>query len=111
LPSPVAKYAKLTVDESAVQKYDLLYPLTPERYAEIKNQIEDKLTAEASHNQKYLDAAWQAAVKNMESLFKSIAERSAEGVTCEIQVIRDDRLSQPTETPDGMPEPTVLPAA
>ena len=111
LPSPMAKYAKLTVDESTVQKHDLLYPLTPERYAEIKNEIEARLTAEASDNQKYLDAAWQAAVKNMESLFKSIAERSAEGVTCEIQVLRDDRLAQPTASPEGVSEPTASPSA
>jgi hypothetical protein len=39
LPSPVAKYPKLTVDEDNMKKYDFLYPLTPERYAEIKNEI------------------------------------------------------------------------
>lgn len=96
LPSPVAKYPKLTVDESKMKKYDLLYPLTPERYAEIKSDIEKKLVAECEANQAYSDAAWQSAVKNMESLFKSIAESSEQGVTCDIQVLRDDRLTLPT---------------
>lgn len=98
LPSPVAKYPKLTVDETKMKKYDLLYPLTPERYAEIKNDIETKLVEECATKQEYVDAAWQSAVKNMESLFKSIAESSEQGVTCDIQVLRDDRLAQPTTT-------------
>lgn len=95
LPSPTAKYPKLTVDENKMKKYDLLYPLTPERYAEIKTQIEDKLVQECATKQEYLDAAWQSAVKNMEALFKSVAERSEQGVTCKIQVLRDDRLAAP----------------
>lgn len=106
LPSPVAKYPKLTVDEDNMKKYDLLYPLTPERYAEIKTEIETKLIAECESKQEYLDAAWSSAVKNMEALFKSIAERSEQGVTCEIQVMRDDRLSAPDTAETASPEPT-----
>ena len=107
LPSPTAKYPKLTVDEDNMKKYDLLYPLTPERYAEIKSEIELKLTAECQTKQEYLDAAWSNAVKNMEALFKSIAERSEQGVTCTIQVLRDDRLSEPDAAESASPEPTV----
>ncbi len=103
LPSPTAKYPKLTVDETNMKKYDLLYPLTPERYAEIKTEIENKLIAECTAKQEYLDAAWDSAVKNMEALFKSIAERSAQGVTCEIQVMRDDRLSAPDTAETAAP--------
>ena len=111
LPSPVAKYPKLTVDETKMKKYDLLYPLTPERYAEIKSEIEKKLSDECATKQEYLDAAWQAAVKNMESLFKSIAERSEKGVTCDIQVLRDDRLTEPTQTTQDTLAPTATPKA
>ncbi len=99
LPSPVARYPKLTVDESKMKKSDLLYPLTPERYAEIKNEIEQRLTEESATKQENLDAAWKTAVRNMENLFKTIAERSEQGVTCDIQVIRDDRLANPTHAP------------
>ena len=98
LPSPVAKYQKLTVDETKMKKFDLLYPLTPERYAKIKSDIEQKLYNECATKPDYLNAAWDTAVKNMESLFKSVAEQSADGVTCSIQVIRDDSLVLPTAT-------------
>lgn len=106
LPSPVAKYPKLTVDEDNMKKYDLLYPLTPERYAEIKTEIEQKLIAECQTKEAYLEAAWNSAVKNMETLFKSIAERSEQGVTCEIQVLRDDRLAEPDASQSPLPEVT-----
>lgn len=107
LASPFAKYQKLTVDETKVKKNDLFYPLTPERYAAIKTQIEQKLYDECATKQEYLDAAWNTAVKNMENLFKNVAETSTDGVTCTIQVIRDDSLSESTDTPTE----TATPAA
>ena len=96
LPSPSAKYQKLTVDEDKMKKYDLLYPLTPERYAQIKAQIENKLYKECASKQEYLDLAWETTEKNMESLFKTVAEKSEDGITCSIQVIRDDSLVSST---------------
>ena len=99
LPTPTASYHKLTVDEDNMKKYDFFYPLTPERYSQIKNQIEEKLYAECSTKPEYLDAAWDSAVKNMESLFKSVAEQSEQGVTCAIRVVRDDSAVEPTATP------------
>lgn len=47
VPAPVPGYQKLTVNEEEVQKVDWLYPLTPERYAEIKQTIETRLFEEA----------------------------------------------------------------
>lgn len=111
LPSPEAKYQKLTVDEAKMQKYDWLYPLTPERYAEIKNDIETKLYNECATKQEYIDAAWDTAVKNMESLFKNIAAKSTDGVTCTIQVIRDDAISLPAVTLEDSAAPTATPNA
>lgn len=111
LPSPVAKYQKLTVDEDKMKKFDWLYPLTPERYAEIKSDIEQRLYDECATKQEYLDAAWNTAVKNMESLFKSVAENSTDGVTCTIQVIRDDTLAQPAVTVEDSAAPTATPKA
>lgn len=98
LPSPKANYSKLTVDEGKMKKYDWLYPLTPERYATIKEEIEQKLFEECSVKPEYLDAAWTATVKNIESLFKSVAESSAEGVTCDIRVIQGTPEPEPTAT-------------
>ena len=103
LPSPKAQYQKLTVDEEKMQKVDWLYPLTPERYASIKNEIEQKLYTESATNAEYLQAAWENATKNMESMFKTVAEQSKDGVTCTIRVIRDDSLAAPAETQESPP--------
>ena len=86
LPLPQPNYSKLTVDEENVKKHDLLYRLTPERYAAIKEEIESRLYTEACANQDYLDAAWNSAVKNMETLLQSIAAQSSLGMTCTVQV-------------------------
>ena len=88
LPLPKAGYSKLTVDEENMKKNDWLYPLTPERYAIIKKDVEARLFTEASENQDYLDAAWDTAVKNMTSLFQTIAESSALGATCTVEVVQ-----------------------
>ena len=95
LPPPKASFSKLTVDEANMKKHDWLYPLTPERYASIKMEIEQKLFAEASENKEYLAAAWATAVRNMESLFESVAEKSEQGITCDIQVL----MEQPSPIP------------
>ena len=102
LPAPKAMYSKLTVDEEKMKKKDWLYPLTPERYAEIKAEIENHLFAEASANDAYLEAAWASAVKNMEGLFQSVTEQSNMGATCTIEVIPlapAAAPSEPTESP------------
>jgi len=111
LPSPLAKYQKLTVDETKMQKNDWLYPLTPERYAQIKSDIEAKLYNECATKQEYLDAAWETTVKNMQSLFKNIASTSTDGTTCTIQVIKDDTLNLPAATVEESSAPTATPKA
>ena len=111
LPPPEAKYPKLTVDEDQMQKYDWLYPLTPERYAQIKSEIEQKLTDECSAKQEYLDAAWSAAVRNMETLFGSVTAQSDDGVTCTIQVIQDDSLAAAQDETAATLAPAATPEA
>lgn len=108
LPSPKASYSKLTVDESKMIKHDWLYPLTPERYAAIKEEIEAKLFAESATNQEYLDAAWNSSVKNMEGLFTSLVDQSEMGKTCDIKVIMDDDILTVTDSP--APTATATPA-
>lgn len=97
LPPPKASFSKLTVDEANMKKRDWLYPLTPERYASLKTEIEQKLFAEASENKDYLEAAWAVAVKNMESLFEAVAQQSEQGITCDIRVL----MEQPAPEPSG----------
>ncbi len=98
LPAPKASYSKLTVDEAKMKKYDWLFPLTPEHYAQIKTEIENKLFDECASKQEYLAAAWESAEKNMAGIFKSVAERSAEGVTCDIKVIQEAATPVPSAT-------------
>lgn len=109
LPPPKASFSKLTVDEANMRKRDWLYPLTPERYASIKMEIEQKLFQEASEKKEYLDAAWAAAVKNMESLFQSVAEQSEQGVTCDIQVIMEQPGLESTPAASQGPRASVSP--
>ena len=94
IPDPVPGYQKLTVDENQVRKTDWLYPLTPERYAAILKQVEDKLYANASENSEYQQNAWNVAVQNLESLFSSVADQHFLG---EGSIIRVVRLEKQTE--------------
>lgn len=93
VPSPVAGYQKLTVDEDGVRKVDWLYPLTPERYSAIKQEIEDRLFEQYSANEVYRQNAWDATVHGLETLFGSITSQSLFGSTCEISIVEDSSLS------------------
>ena len=92
LPSPAPAYPRLKVNDDEVKKSDWLYPLTPERYAEIKQQTEDRLFAECSQNKEYQANAWGVTVRNLESLFQSVLEQSGWGNGINITVVRDDSL-------------------
>ena len=112
LPSPVAAYPSLTVDQDHVQKNDWLFPLTPERYAEIVDTIEKKLYAECATKPEYLAAAWNATVDNIQGLFRNVASASKDGVTCTVQVIQDDHLvSATSDATTDAPTATALPSA
>ena len=92
LPSPAPAYPRLTINDDEVKKSDWLYPLTPERYAEIKQQTEDRLFAECSQNEEYQANAWGVTVRNLESLFQSVLEQSGWGNGINVTVVRDDSL-------------------
>ena len=96
VPPPVAAYPKLIVQEDQVRTYDWLYPLTPERYSAIKQETEDRLFSDYGANEGYLSSAWDVTVRNLESLFRSVAEQRG-GADCAIRVVRDDSLI-PAET-------------
>lgn len=112
LPSPVAAYPTFTVDQDHVQKNDWLFPLTPERYAEIVDTIEKKLYTECATKPEYLAAAWSATVDNIQGLFRNVASASKDGVTCSVQVIQDDSLAPATsEDAEADPIITALPSS
>ena len=92
LPAPSPAYPKLTVNEDEVKKTDWLYPLTPERYAQIKQETEARLFAQYGENEEYRANAWNVTVHNLESLFQSVLEQSGWGSGCDIVVVHDDSL-------------------
>lgn len=99
VPKPVASYHKLVADDSNMKKSDFFYPLTPERYADIKSEVEKRLYDEYSAKADYVKNAWDSTVKNLETLFKSVAERSELGVTCKIRVeMTEAGAAAPDET-------------
>ena len=76
LPKPKAQYAQLTVDEDRVKKQDWLYPLSLERYDEIKKEIEHKLVEEYSNHEAYLEESWTLGRKQVEGFFEAIIHHS-----------------------------------
>lgn len=87
IPEPQAGYQKLVVDKEKIEKVDWLYPLTPERYAQILDDVEQKLFQDASMNPEFQKSAWECAVSNLESLFSEVVDQSKWGETCRIQVL------------------------
>ena len=90
LPPPRAFYSKLTVDEAHMRKSDWLHPLTPERYAGLKEELEKKFYDECAGNPAYLDSAWASAVDKMEALFHSVAEQATQDSAVSIVVIMEE---------------------
>ncbi len=87
LPAPSVNYFKLAVDEDSVQKYDLLYPLTTERYTQIKQEIEQKLYDEVVNDPELKERAWASAVGETEALFQALLAANGGAATFDFQVI------------------------
>ena len=92
VPGPRASYYKLTVNDENMKKSDFLYPLTPERYASIKTELETRLYEEGQSNQQYLTDAWDVTVRNLQTLLESVAQNNAITSSYTVKVIRDDTL-------------------
>lgn len=92
VPGPRASYYKLTVNDENMKKSDFLYPLTPERYASIKTELETRLYEEGQSNQQYLTDAWDVTVRNLQTLLESVAQNNAITSSYTVNVIRDDTL-------------------
>lgn len=110
VPKPRAAYHKLIVDDAKMRKTDFFYPLTPERYAEIKKQVEDRLYAEYAGSEDNLAQAWAHTVASLESLFAAVVESGRQqGETgagdIGVRVVMDAALTQPTEAPQLTPTP------
>ena len=84
------------VDEDKVKKQDWLYPLTPERYAEIKQELEQRLLDEYSNHPVYLDQAWDMACQQLENMFSALTSSHLMTAGCSLQVVQ---LTEETGTP------------
>lgn len=87
LPEPEPGYQKLIVDEDQMKKVDWLYPLTPQRYAEIKQNVEDRLFEDCKANPEYQAAAWENAKKNVSQLLEPILNQNLLGYLYEIEIL------------------------
>ena len=102
VPKPAPAYQKLSVEEENVRKVDWLYRLTPERYAQIKQELEDRLFEEYSANVMYAQNAWDIAVRNIEKLLKPVVEENLFGSLYEIEV---SELPVPKESINTIQQP------
>lgn len=93
LPAPVVSYWKMTVDEDAVEKSDLLYPLTPERYAQIKQEMEQKLIDEVKGDPELLETAWAAAVSETQALYQAVLAGS-DAASFTLQVTQAETITK-----------------
>jgi hypothetical protein len=94
LPAPAVEYDKLAVDEDGVEKRDLLYPLTTERYAEIKRELEQKLYDEIINDAGLKESAWASAVSETEALYRAVLEANGTSASFAIQVIEAEPVPE-----------------
>ncbi len=87
LPAPGVDYYKLVVDEESVEKRDLLYPLTSDRYTEIKQELEQKLYDEVSNDTELKESAWASAVSETEALYQSVLDMNGTTTSYAVQVL------------------------
>ena len=99
LPVPEAKYYKLTVDEESVEKRDLLYPLTSERYTEIKQELEQKLYDEVINDAELQNSVWTSAVSETEALYQALLDANGEDASFGVTVLQASAVPQQAAEP------------
>lgn len=87
LPRPAVAYYKLTVDEDSVETHDLLYPLTSDRYTQIKEELEQKLYNEAMADAELTQSAWDAAASETEAMYQSLLEANDGAASVSVEVV------------------------
>lgn len=97
LPAPSVNYYKLTVDEESVEKYDFLYPLTSDRYTEMKQEIEDKLYEEVTSDPELKESAWASAVSETEALYQALLDANNTSADFKIEVMEATQALLPQE--------------
>ncbi len=90
IPAPEIYYFKLTVDEDSVKKYDFLYPLTSDRYTEMKQEMEQKLYEETLSDPQMKESAWAEAVAQTEALYRAAMDASGATAVFTVEVLEID---------------------
>lgn len=107
VPGPRLRDYKLTIVDNEVERSGGLVYLSPNKYTEIKQSLEQRLLGETQSNQQYTTDAWNVAVRNLTSLLTSVAQANSVDGGFTIEVIRDDTLLNAapdhTETADTVP--------
>lgn len=88
IPAPQAKYQQLHVDEEGVKKHDWLYPVSAERYADIIDELENRLITKYSRYDPYISAAWEGAVTQLQNLFFSFAHQHVDTNSIRIHFVQ-----------------------
>lgn len=107
VPGPRLRDYKLTIVDNEVERSGGLVYLSPNKYTEIKQSLEQRLLSETQSNQQYTTDAWNVAVRNLTSLLTSVAQANSVDGGFTIEVIRDDTLLNAapdhTEAADTVP--------
>jgi len=87
IPAPAIYYYKLTVDEDSVKKSDFFYPLTSQRYTEMKQQMEQTLYEETLNDPDMKASAWAEAVAQTEALYRAAMDASGATAAFAVEVL------------------------
>jgi hypothetical protein len=87
LPAPTVSYYKLAVDEEGVVKHDLLYPLTADRYTQIKGELEQKLYGEIVNDPQLKESAWASALSETEALYQALLTANSTEAVFDMEII------------------------
>ncbi len=90
VPAPSLTKHKLSVVDSEVERTGALVVLTPDKYTQIKQSLEERLLEETLANEENNSQAWEITVRNLTNLLTSVARANAAFGGYTIEVIRDD---------------------
>ena len=118
IPGPRMCNYKLSIQDNEVERSGSLVYLSPNKYTEIKQSLEQRLLTETQTNEQYITDAWGVTVRNLTALLTSVAQANAVNGGYSIEVVRDDTLmnaviidTEPTDVPisNDMPGTEAVP--
>ena len=120
IPGPRMCNYKLSIQDNEVERSGSLVYLSPNKYTEIKQSLEQRLLTETQTNEQYITDAWGVTVRNLTALLTSVAQANAVNGGYSMEVVRDDILmnaviidTEPTDVPisNDMPGTEAVPVS